>query len=215
MIEWDHPNSGYRTRLKEELITFRDGHQDNIDEAFERGSLGYAVATMALTESVAWLEGFIVFLDEYHRDLTKAKFGSKKAWHVATRLGRRMMLEIAVPRNGVQNAFQAGQNDQICQRIFWSVLKAHDIMARYKRNSYKDNPTVSSELVKFMAVNTGFDALDALTLKVATMESESAASKKESQNASKAASTAGNKVDEMKKALDLLQKRVLKLETKK
>jgi hypothetical protein len=41
--------------------------------------MGYTMATMALTESVAWLEGFIVFLDDYHRDLTKAKFGTKKA----------------------------------------------------------------------------------------------------------------------------------------
>ena len=210
--EWDHPNSGFRTRLKEELITFRDGHQDNIDEAFERGSIAYAVANMALTESVAWLEGFIVFLDDCNRDLTKAKFGSKKAWHVTTPLGRRMMLEIAVPRNGVHNAFQAGKNDQICQRIFWSVLKAHDIMARYKRNSYKDDPTVSSELVKFMAVNTGFDALDSLTVKVTAMEGDSSTLKKEAQNASKAALTAGNKVDELKKVLDLLHKRVQKLE---
>lgn len=59
--EWDVPNSGYWTRLKEELVTFRAAHQDNIDEMMECESFGYAVATMALTESVAWIEGFIVF----------------------------------------------------------------------------------------------------------------------------------------------------------
>jgi hypothetical protein len=212
--EWDHPTTGFRTRLKDELIIFRNGHQTNIDIAFERGSVVYAIATMALVESIAWLEGFVVFLDEYHRDLTKAKFGTKKAWHVATRLGRRMMVEVFIPRNGLQNAFQPGKNEQICQRIFWAVLKSHDIMSRYKRNSYKDDPTVSSKLVKLMAINTGFDALNSLTKKFTTLEAEGIALKKEAQNASKAASTAANKVDEMKKVLDQLQKRLLKLETK-
>jgi hypothetical protein len=210
--EWDVPNSGYRTRLKEELVTFRAAHQDNIDETLERDSFGYAVATMALTESVSWIEGFIVFLDDYHRDLAKAKFGTKKAWHVTTRLGRRMMLEIAVPRNGIQNSFQAGRNDQICQRIFWAVIKAHDIMARYKRHSYKDDPTISSELVKFMAVNTGFEALEVLVAKVSAMESDVSAMKKEVAASTKASHSAANKADEVKKVCDLLVKRIVKLE---
>jgi hypothetical protein len=210
--DWDAPISGFRTRLKEELSTFRAAHQENIDEALHRDSIGYAIATMALTEAVSWLDGFIVFLDDYHRDLTKAKFGSKKAWHVATRLGRRMLLEIAVPRNGVQNSFQAGRNDQICQRIFWSVLKSHDIMARYKRHNYKDDPTVSSELVKFLAVNTGFEALDTLVGKVSVLEESVATLKKEVQASIKASASASNKADEGKKFYDLLLKRVVKLE---
>jgi hypothetical protein len=52
-----------------------------------RDTIGYTMVTMALTESMTWLEGFIVFLDDDHRDRTKAKFGTKKAWHVTTRLG--------------------------------------------------------------------------------------------------------------------------------
>jgi hypothetical protein len=213
--EWDSPISGFRARLKEELSTFRAAHQDNIDEALERDTMGYAVATMALTDSVSWLEGFIVFLDDYHRDLTKAKFGTKKAWHVTTRLGRRMLMELAVPRNGIQNSFQAGQNDQICQRIFWAVLKSQDIMARYRRHNYKDDPTVSSELVKFLAVNTGYDAIDVLTTDMVTLKADVATMKKDVLAAAKASHSAANKTDEMKKTFDLLVKRVGKLETHK
>jgi hypothetical protein len=167
---------------------------------------------MALTESVSWVQGFIVFLDDYHRDLTKAKFGTKKAWHVATRLGKRILEEIAIPRNGVSNSFEAGNSEQVCQRIFWSVIRTHDIMARYKRNGFKDDPTVSAELVKFMAVNTGFEALEVLMVKVKAMEADLAASKKEAAMATKAAASAANKSDELKKAFDLLVKRIVKLE---
>jgi hypothetical protein len=210
--EWDSPGSGFRVQLKDELVTFRAAHLENIDNALERDSIACAVATMALTESVTWIEGFIVFLDDYHRDLTKAKFGTKKAWHVATRLGKRMLEEIAYPRNGVSNSFEAGNNEQVCQRILWAVLRAHDIMARYKRNGYKDDPTVSAELVKFMAVNTGFEALEAVVVKVKSMEAELVASRKESTAANKAAASAANKTDEQKKLYDLLVKRIAKLE---
>jgi hypothetical protein len=59
----------------------------------------------------------------------------------------------------MSNSFEAGNNKQVCQQILWAVLRAHDIMAWYKHNGCKDNPTVSAELIKFMAVNTGFKAL--------------------------------------------------------
>jgi hypothetical protein len=212
--EWDAPGSGFRVQLKEELVTFRAAHLENIDVALERDSIAYAVATMALTESVSWIEGFVVFLDDYHRDLTKAKFGTKKAWHVATRLGKRILEEIAYPRNGVSNSFEAGNNEQVCQRILWAVLRTHDIMARYKRNGYKDDPTVSAELVKFMAVNTGFEALEVLSAKVKTMAAEVTEAKREAHAATKTAAAAANKADELKKAFDLVLKRVAKLESR-
>ncbi len=150
---------------------------------------------------------------DYYKELTKAKFGSKKAWHVTTRIGRRMFTEIAVPRNGVQMAFQAGQNAQITQKVAWSVFKSHDIMARYKRNAYKDDPTVASELVKFLAINTGIEAIDRVVTEVEVMEVEVTTTKREATRASRAASTASNKVDELKKVVDALAKRVGRLES--
>jgi hypothetical protein len=210
--EWDAPMTGFRAVLKETLTSFRTSHQNNIDDTLDRQTLVYATATMALTDSVAWLEGFIVFIDDYYRDLSKARFGTKKAWHVTTRLGRRMFLEVGEPRNGVQNFFKAGFNEQVCQRIFWSALKSHDVMARYKRHNYKDDPSVSSELVKFLAINTGYEVLESLTIKVAELERGLSAMQKEASAATKSASSAGNKADAIQKVCDGLVKRVAKLE---
>jgi hypothetical protein len=72
-------------------------------------------------------------------------------------------------------------------------------MACYKRSGFKDDPTVSVELVKFMAVNTGFEALEVLVVKVKAMEVEAATSKREAAAAIKTAASASNKSDEMKK----------------
>jgi hypothetical protein len=210
--DWDAPGSGFRALLKEELVTFRAAHLELIDSALERDSIAYAVARMALTESVSWVDGFIVFLDDYQRDLNQAKFGAKKAWNVSTRLGRRILEELALPRNGVGNSFEAGNREQVCQKVFWAAIRSHDIMARYKRNNFKDDPTVSAELVKFIAVNTGFEQLDTVALKVKAMEADVITSKKAAAEAIKTASAAGNKTDELKKVIDLLLKRIVKLE---
>jgi hypothetical protein len=147
-----------------------------------------------------------------HGWLLRAKFGTKKAWNVATRLGKRIFEEIATPRNGVSNSFEAGNNKQVCQKVFWAVVRSHDVMAWYKRNRFKDNPTVSAEVVKFMAINTGFEALDTLVIKVESMEADVKASKQEAMAANKAASSAANKLDTMKKTINMLVKRISKLE---
>jgi hypothetical protein len=68
--------------------------------------------------------------------------------------------------------------------------------------------------VKFLAVNTGYETLDVLTVKMTVVETELAAIKKEAAAATKTAHSASNKADEMKKFYDLLLKRVVKLESK-
>jgi hypothetical protein len=89
-----------------------------------------------LTESVAWIAGFIQFVDEYYRDLTRAKFGSTKAWHMTTRLAKVILDKVGTPRYGVQGSFQVGNSIQICQQMFWAVLKSHNVMASYKRLNF-------------------------------------------------------------------------------
>jgi hypothetical protein len=90
------------------------------------------VVQSALMESVPWIKGFIQFVDKYYRDLNKAKFGSTKAWHVMTRLAKVILDEVGTLRCGVQDTFEVGNSTQICQQIFWAVLKSHDVRASYK-----------------------------------------------------------------------------------
>jgi hypothetical protein len=202
-------------RLQEALAEFQESHACFIDQAVEPGSKGHALAHSALTESVAWIIGFIQFIDEYYRELSKAKFGPSKAWHVTTRLAKRILDEVGTPRYGVQGAFQVGDSTQICQQIFWSVLKSHDVMASYKRLNFKNHPSIATELVKFLAINTSFEAIEKLTCKTTVLELEIADFKKKLNEALKTAAAASNKLDETKRLTDLLLKRVTRLEEKK
>lgn len=176
------------------------------------------MAHAALTESVVWIIGFIQFIDKYYRELSKAKFGPTKAWHVMTHLAKRMLEEAGMPRYSVQGAFQVCNSTQICQQIFWAVLKGllkgHNIMSGYKLLNFKNHPSIATELVKFLAINTNFKAIERLTIKTATLELGIKDSKKEVTPAVKATALAANKSDEMKKANESLSKQVQKLEDK-
>jgi hypothetical protein len=213
--DWSDVATGYKMRLQEALAEFQESHAGFIDQAVEVGSKAHTVAHAALTESVAWIIGFIQLIDEYYRELSKAKFGPIKAWHVTTRLAKRILDEVGTPRYGVQGAFQVGDSTQICQQIFWAVLKSHDIMAAYKRLNFKNHPSIATELVKFLAINTSFEAIEKLTLKAATLELDVREAKKASMEATKTAAAAANKCDEVKRVNDSLAKRLLKLEEKK
>jgi hypothetical protein len=71
-------------RLQEALSKFQEAHASSSGQGVEIGSKVHVLAHGALTESCAWIIGFIQFIDEYYRELSKAKFGPTKAWHVTT-----------------------------------------------------------------------------------------------------------------------------------
>jgi hypothetical protein len=138
--EWDDLGTGYRLWLQEELATFEDIHGTYLDEYFEYGTgQGYSISCLALTESMGWIEGIITFIDTYYRELTKSKCGAAKAWHVTTTcLVKWVLNNVGTFRQSAQGGFEAGNAVKICQNIVWAVLKAHDVMAEYKRLSFKN-----------------------------------------------------------------------------
>jgi hypothetical protein len=211
--EWDDPGTGYRLRLLEELSNFEDIHGTYLEEYFsyETGQ-GYSISRLALTESMGWIEGFITFIDTYYRELTKAKFGSAKAWHVTTRLAKRVLDDVGTIRQSAQGGFEAGNAVKICQNIVWAVLKAHDTMSEYKRLSFKNHPSVATELVKFLAINTSFEAIEKLVNQTKVLECEVCEMKKQVAASVKASASAANKADEVRKQGEVLSKRVTRLE---
>jgi hypothetical protein len=88
-------------------------------------------------------------------------------------------------------------------------------MASYKRLNFKNHPSIATELVKFLAINTSFEAIDLLLIKSAALEVEAADLKKQVAAAVKSASSASNKANELKLKLDNVLKRLLTLENKK
>jgi hypothetical protein len=170
---------------------------------------------LALNNSVAWILQLVGYMEDTYKDLIRQNtFTIEKAWQLVTQLARRIFLEVSRPRIGVNNTFRVGDNEQIGRLILWPVLKCQDIMKRYKESGFKDDPTIASEYVKFLAANSGTDAVDKVSSRMVALETEVKEATKAAKISGASASTASNKVDEVKKTLGELLKRLSKMEGK-
>jgi len=213
--EWDLPHDGYRDRLNEELHLFKRGHQFLIDSELSAMTPFHTLRHLALTESVAWIEGLMKFLDDTYNEYSRSRFGSKKAWHITTRLAKALTDKVASPRNSVHNSFKINELHFVSKAITYACLRSLDIMMSISSCNFKNSPFITSELSKFLALNSNLEIVEAIQSKVKTMESENASIKKDVKSAANATHTASNKWDSTYKSIiDDLKKRVKSLESR-
>jgi hypothetical protein len=125
-----------------------------------------------------------------------------------------MLSNIASAWQSVQGLLIADNPIQVCQKVLWGVLKAHDAMADFKKHGYKHHSVITSELVKLLAVNTSYKIIKHLETKVTKMEEDIAELKKLVAGAVKAAGMASNTADSFKPTITKLDTCVAKLEKK-
>jgi hypothetical protein len=212
--DWEEPNTGCKITLSDALSQFRSAHQQSIDIQLEPGSTFHNLCTLSLTDSVAFIEAFLTHVENWQREMMLSKFGAAKAFHVNTRVANRFWEDLYKPRAGGSRMLQTGNPQQIAQVTFWATLKSLDVMARIRKYNFKDDPVVSSELVKFLTVNTGFEVVEQLASKMKTLEESNKELSIKANSNVKTATNAATKVAELTKSLAMLEKRVKDLEKK-
>ena len=197
--KWNDPLEGYKKRWKSELNNFRASHSEMIQAHLAPSSQLYQLALASVTESTSWVLGFINYIDETYTQYSSGKFGIKKSWHITTKLSTALIKEIGIPRRGAMNSFEAGDAQQINQVIFYAVLRSLDKMTQVVGQNYKDAPSVSTELVKFLSMNTSVEAVDRLVEQSAEWKVSFGDMSRKVQGASTTSTTVGNKCDQLKK----------------
>jgi hypothetical protein len=208
---WDKPGDGFKDALKAEITDFESSHTQVLNDEIVAGSKLHTLAILSLASSITFANGLISFIPDTYKEYTLAKFSPSKAWSITTRLARRIISHVAQPRIGVQKTFKAGNPDKIGEAIFWLTLKSLDLMVEITKGGFRDSPIVASELVKFLALNTGFDALDALTSSNEKLKIEVADLKKIITGTSKTLVTDANKLNDQKSLIENLTRRLAKL----
>ena len=214
-LKWNDPLEGFKKRWKSELNIFRTSHLEFLQSHLASTSPMYQLAITSLTESVSWVLGFINYIDETYIQYASGKFGTKKSWHITTKLATALITDIALPRRGALNSFEAGEGQQINGAIFYAVLRSLDKMTQIVAQNYKDAPVVSTELVKFLSMNTSVEAVDKLIEQSATFKTSMEEMQRKLGTVVKDCGTVGNKVDSGKNELTAIKARILKLENKK
>ena len=103
------------------------------------------------------------------------------------------------------NSIKNWSPESTCGHVLYAVFKTHDIMANYMSHKFENHPSVSTEYVKFLATNSGSEKVGKLTVSV-----ESALSKAEA--ATKKADIVASKNADLTRVLEVLTKRVHRLE---
>lgn len=217
--DWDKPLKGHRDRLREEVKVFNTTHMRTLDNAYTSETLtpqAYAIAKESVLTSTTWILEFINYIDDTYKEMLRHNtFSSSKAWELVTQLGRRVFMELSIPRIGVQNTFDVSDPLSMSQQIFWPTIKCQDIMKRYQQHSFKDDPTIASEYVKFLAANSGSDVFAKMEQRVGVLEAFGNAAHKEANTAKDKALGAYNKAEDVRRLMETLTKRVVKLENHK
>jgi hypothetical protein len=82
--DYDYPNTGLRQTILNKLEIFQRAHRSEIENSLEPTARVYAVACLALSDSVSIIEAVLKFIDDFVKHLTTAKFSFKKAFHVTS-----------------------------------------------------------------------------------------------------------------------------------
>jgi len=213
--EWDMPNDGFRDRLNIELHLFKVGHQETLDNELTHLSPFHNLCILALTESVAWVDSLVKFIDDTYNEYSRSRYGTKKAWSITTRLAKSLIEKVASPRNSIHNSFKIKRPAQVSKAITYASLRSLDLMMSIIQVNFKNSPIITAELSKYLALNTNYEAVEQVQKKLTSIEAENVAMKKDVKSAVSAANTAGNKLDSsLKPQLEDFKKRLRALESR-
>jgi hypothetical protein len=93
--KWDYPYTGLHQSLNQDIEIFKRSHRLEIENTLGPESQVYTVACLAFINSVSIIEALVKFIDDFIKHLTTAnKFSVKKAFHVTSRLAKRILTEM-------------------------------------------------------------------------------------------------------------------------
>ena len=126
---------------------------------------GAALCRAAAESSTAFLDSFVVWVDDTWVTLTKkSKFSNKPAWSLLSMLMARIFQEMVEVRRGAFDAVSSMDSADAalstCSAVLWTVFRTLDKMDEFVRAKFKDHPAISAKYIKFLALNSGSDTLE-------------------------------------------------------
>lgn len=206
---WDEQITGTRDVIAETLRQFEITHQEQIETGTFPDTKARTIATQSLLLASGWITKFLGYIDDTYKNLMKQHtFTAAQSW-LTTLLGRRVLIEVSVPRNGIITAVQIGvdSQDQISKLVLWPIVRSHDIMKKYKDANFADHPSIAAEYVKFLTAHSGYEVISQLSGQVVSLQEELVVAVKTAESAKKQASNAMNLVDELNKTFQALEKK--------
>ena len=120
------------------------------------------VATLSLTNTVTFLTMMLCALVEtmFEKLHVFSKFTVEQGWCLTMQIFERILADLYAPKDGVLDAMTLDNQWSVCTHTLWTSFKCHDVMATYVEHQFENHPAISTEYVKFLATNSGFEKVE-------------------------------------------------------
>ena len=206
-LDWESPETGVRDRILNRLGNMNSMFGEQIATTMANEPEARSLALSMLSVSVGCCRELVTYFDETMNELTiKSKFTTRKAFSLVTQVVRRFFMDLYKVRAQVYSSLSTTDSAGQCAWILYGVLRTHDVMSDYVKARFKNHPSVSSEYIRFLSTNSGFESLKTLEDQVESLKRTSAQLVKDVTSAKKASDTASSTVDSVKKDVTELKK---------
>ena len=170
------------------------------------------IATLSLTASVAFITQLLNYIDALFEKLhVYSKFTVETAWSLTMQVLDRICSDLYVPKEGVANGMK-GDRRSICAHVLWANFRTLDVAQNYLDFNFENHPAISSEFIKFLATNSGFEKVERLEETVCGLKTAMTGALADAKEASKKSDTASTKCGDMNSAITALTRRVKTVE---
>ena len=206
--QWFHHSTGVATKIRDNSQTVYSEFKNRIDLGTVQRDVTRALATEMLSHTMTFTSGAIQWFRSMFDDLTVInKFSKTKAFALTTQCFARMIDDMVKARGKPFDSIDMDLGAQgVAAEVLHASLRVHDVMKEYLDAKFADHRSVSAEYIKFLAVNSGFDAVSQLVDRSTALADENKRLKQQVQAAEKKADTASNKVDTLTRKIDALTK---------
>jgi hypothetical protein len=174
----------------------------------------HTLARLALEASSSFIMCMVSFTEENRESYALSNYPDAMQWSLNSRLGYRVWQEVYLPCAGLMEKVEPHDLQATAATVIYHVLKTIDIQEAFREVGLKNHSVVSSEYVKFLSTNTGYDSIEKLSARMSKLETEGKDLVIKAKEAGASAKTASTTCGEMKRKVDANEKKLANHETR-
>jgi hypothetical protein len=205
---WTNGSTGTKEFILGSLAAVVSAVRANIDQRLPHGKKLHTLARLALEASSSFIMTMVSFTEENRESYALSNYPDAMQWSLNTRLGYRVWQEVYLPCAGLMEKVEPHDLTATAATVIYHVLRTVDIQESFRHIGIKNHSVISSEYVKFLSTNTGYDSIEKLSSRMTKLETENKDLNLRVKEAAASAKTASTACGDMKKKVDTHEKKL-------
>jgi hypothetical protein len=205
---WTKGSTGTKEFILTNLAMVVEAVRETIDQRLPHGKELHTLANLALESSSSFVMSMVSFIEENRESYALSNYPDAMQWSLNTRLSYRVWKEVYTPCSGLMEKVEPNNLQATAATVIYHVLLTLDIQESFRKVGMKNHSVVSSEYVKFLSTNTGYDSIAKLQTTMAKLEEQNKAMSVIVREAGALAKTASTTCGELKKKVEAHEKKL-------